>query len=808
MTSAFGAFVSSSADWRALVDKVGAAAVASYLSPTALAEAVLADTALAAALVDTRPMPASFVAAFPDVEALAAPAPPQVEHDPPSHARSPLVEHIVRLLGRKLAGLERGDIEQFHGRVESRADSPTSSRTTAPRGLSSQAFDHLAAIARRVLDAGLGPALRAAILHLDIAKTTSESHRAAWLAGGTSLDIHNDAAATILRRFDRTRSWPMPAVHRKLAIAWVQAHGLAGQHVRGEGPMLMFAPLVGSLREMAPELGRGLGTPPDIATRLALDALHVLDACDTASVREGLLDDALLARLARVRDQLVIAAAQAPFATPEASLAALAPAPDRQQLATRLRALRADRQAVGEPGEVVDRAVAAIGDAELVALAPALATCQLWYCEAATSGLSPSAQLGVLATAVGAARKLGVDVTRPWHAQLRPLVGQLHGDAPGARYRRRLVEAALAQRSVRELLTGAPAGPLGTLSTRLAAAGDDDAIVVDYLETPESSSLVTLLGIYETRSQVQFHAMLKALCDLYGLRKDDLDRVNNEASYLASMNAARSDKQRMLDLVVPGRIVEIGPGGGIVLDLLEARFADSEIVGVDLSKEVVEALGERARAGQHRWRVIHGAAEQLGELVDGATTVVLCSILHEVFSYTEPRFSLDSVAEVLRAAFEVLVPGGRIVIRDGVMPPPATRRIRFIASDARETFALYVAQFEGRPIRHRELSPDRVELSAADAMEFLYTYTWGPASFPYEVREQYGVLTYEDYVAHIRDWLGPAAEIVDVGELRSYLQPGYREHLATKIELTDEHDRIVELPDSNCLIAIAKRGPR
>jgi hypothetical protein len=41
--------------------------------------------------------------------------------------------------------------------------------------------------------------------------------------------------------------------------------------------------------------------------------------------------------------------------------------------------------------------------------------------------------------------------------------------------------------------------------------------------------------------------------------------------------------------------------------------------------------------------------------------------------------------------------------------------------------------------------------------------------------------------------------------LRSYLQPGYRDNLAKKIELTDEHDLAVELPDSNCLIAIERR---
>ncbi|MEO6774553.1 MAG: methyltransferase domain-containing protein, partial [Kofleriaceae bacterium] len=579
------------------------------------------------------------------------------------------------------------------------------------------------------------------------------------------------------------------------------------------GPIMMFAPLIATLRELATPLGRVLGVEPPAAVGLALDGLHVLNACDTAAVREGLLDDALLAELARVRDQLGSTTArvqQSAGEDPFAVLQALAPPTDRSHLAARLRALRASRQRAGEPAALVDDAVAAIGETELAALAPALATCQLWYCEAATSALSPVAQLGVLAAAVGAARVMGIDVTRPWHAQLGPLVGRLAGTGADARYRVRLVEAAVAQRPLRELLAGgASLGPLGTLSARLAAAGDPDAIVLDYTDTAESTALITLLGLYETRSQVAFHQMLKALCDLYGLRKDELDRVANEASYLDSMNAASSDKQRMLDFVKPGRIVEIGPGGGVVLDLLEARFPSAEIIGVDLSREVVTALEARARANHRRWRVVLGAAESLGEGVGLVDTVVCCSILHEVYSYTEPRFELASVERVIRAAFAVLRPGGRLVIRDGVMPPPATRRIEFIAADARATFEVYVTQFEGRPIRYRELGHGRVELSAADAMEFLYTYTWGPASFPYEVRELYGLMTYDDYVRALVAWCGDGAAVVEIPPaLRSYLQPGYRDHLAGKIALTDEHDVPAELPASNCLIVIERdRAP-
>jgi hypothetical protein len=165
---------------------------------------------------------------------------------------------------------------------------------------------------------------------------------------------------------------------------------------------------------------------------------------------------------------------------------------------------------------------------------------------------------------------------------------------------------------------------------------------------------------------------------------------------------------------------------------------------------------------------------------------------------------MTSVRDVIRAAWAALKPGGRIVIRDGVMPPRGTRRIKLVAADARPTFDLYVAQFEGRKIRYRELAPDRVEMPSEDAMEFLYTYTWGPASFPYEVRELYGIMRYDEYVSALVEWTGNARVVEIPAELRSYLQPGYRNQLAGKIELTDEHDRPVELPDSNCLIVVEK----
>ncbi|HEX5061602.1 MAG TPA: hypothetical protein VFV99_19675, partial [Kofleriaceae bacterium] len=159
------------AAWRRLIDRAGPASVASWLAPKALIACMLGDTRFAAGALETLRAEGSaaaqqVAAAFPEAAALAHPAPPQIEHDPPRLEAQgsrqaqprPLLDHIAtRLLGRKLAGLEARDLATF--------------QDSSKPGLSQQAFDELATVTKRVLDAGLGPALRAAVIHLDIAKT-------------------------------------------------------------------------------------------------------------------------------------------------------------------------------------------------------------------------------------------------------------------------------------------------------------------------------------------------------------------------------------------------------------------------------------------------------------------------------------------------------------------------------------------------------------------------------------------------------------------------------------------------------------
>lgn len=231
-------------------------------------------------------------------------------------------------------------------------------------------------------------------------------------------------------------------------------------------------------------------------------------------------------------------------------------------------------------------------------------------------------------------------------------------------------------------------------------------------------------------------------------------------------------------------------------------------LGLDISVNVIEALKRKKQLEGHRWDVIKGDALQLEEFIEPGSmdTVIFSSILHELYSYIErdgARFNLHTVEAALQSAYHVLAPGGRIIIRDGIMTEPAEqrRRIRFLEPDGMEWLLRYAEDFAGRHIEVERVSEHEAILPVNDAMEFLYTYTWGAEAYVHEVQEQFGYFTPSQYEECIRRTLGSQAII---RESRHYLQEGYAEALAGRIEFTDEQGQPVPLPDSTCLIVIEK----
>ena len=83
-----------------------------------------------------------------------------------------------------------------------------------------------------------------------------------------------------------------------------------------------------------------------------------------------------------------------------------------------------------------------------------------------------------------------------------------------------------------------------------------------------------------------------------------------------------------------------------------------------------------------------------------------------------------------------------------------TRRIRFKDPDGMDFLKRYVHDFKGRKVQMLEAEKDAAVLFVNDAMEFLYTYTWGEEAYPHEVQEQFGYFTPSEFRRCIEKELG------------------------------------------------------
>ena len=299
------------------------------------------------------------------------------------------------------------------------------------------------------------------------------------------------------------------------------------------------------------------------------------------------------------------------------------------------------------------------------------------------------------------------------------------------------------------------------------------------------------------------------LYDLFGFRKDAYDRFYNEIDYLNTMNNSLKQKAIILDYIVGNSVLDVGPGGGALLDLIEKKIPNSDIKGIDLSENVINELTKKKLKEGHMWNIIKGDALNLTKYFasNSIDTIIFSSIIHELYSYIPyngKKFNKDTIKVALKEAYSILSINGKIIIRDGIMSSPVNsyRIIEFNDKEDIKKLDRYINDFKGRKITYEKISDNKVKMLINDAMEFLYTYTWGEESYPLEVQEQFGYFTLDEYITFIKENL-PNAKII---ESKSYLQKGYEENLLPKINFYDEDMNVVSLPDSTSIIVIEKEN--
>ena len=335
---------------------------------------------------------------------------------------------------------------------------------------------------------------------------------------------------------------------------------------------------------------------------------------------------------------------------------------------------------------------------------------------------------------------------------------------------------------------------------------NNQTMIFDFKFSIQAKKLIEFCEVANTSNSL-YQKATYILYDLFGFRRDAYDRFYNEIDYLNTMNNSLKEKAIILDYIVGNNVLDVGPGGGALMDLIEKTAPNLNILGIDLAQNVIDKLNKKKIEEQHNWNIVKGDALRLSEYFEenSIDTIIYSSIIHELYSYIEfegKKFNKNTIKKSLQEAYKVLSKKGRIIIRDGIMTNPINqyRLIEFKNTADLEILTRYCNDFKGRKITYEQINDNTVKMLVNDAMEFLYTYTWGEQSYPLEVKEQFGYFTIDEYVNFIKDNLPNCKIIVS----KSFLQKGYEENLLPKINIYDENKNVVKLPDSTSIIVIEK----
>ncbi len=413
----------------------------------------------------------------------------------------------------------------------------------------------------------------------------------------------------------------------------------------------------------------------------------------------------------------------------------------------------------------------------------------LWYFESSLGCFAPKDIIKIMELVLD---KAGNDFDQ---LKFKPVQDVLYYDYYGIKsinvYKKRIIEHYLETGDSTHVGLVIERGAAVTVSFKFSAAAEK---LCDFCVEAERSGILS------------YEKSIIMIFDMFHFRRDEFDRLNNEDSYLSAMNDAdESTKESIVDYAVGDEIVDVGSGGGVLLDLLENKYPDKKILGTDISENVIETLTNKKQRENHNWSVMrHNFVE--GPLFFGnkeeekrkATSIIFSSILHEVYSYTDTKdgkFNIDSVKMALSNAYDSLKKGGRIIIRDGIKTDSNEKlTVTFKTKEGLDFFKNYVNDFKGlKEIKREfEFKGDSVCGDINFMREFLYTYTWGIQSYAHEVQEQFGYMTMREY----KEFFGELG--ANIIEARQLFEEGYREHLAPLVELDKE------FPDSNCIIVVEK----
>ena len=588
----------------------------------------------------------------------------------------------------------------------------------------------------------------------DVSKCGNVADRKKWKEQGFSLNVHNIASSEIYVLDNKD--------YDEVIRVLINTHGLIGQYIRGEINL-------SSNKELYKLIEKKL-----ISKDLLKEVLIVLNKCIISAVNEKIYNN-IEKEVLKTIDKIVNNNMD-----------------ETINVIDRLKKLNSKKKISStllENKEVNKKLTLLFKQVEL------------WYYESALSDFDIDEQIKLLLII---SNYVNEEIS---HITFSPIMKQMYLDYNKQKtiniYRKRILECMLKELNIEDLVNG---NVKKNVHVKCEVKKLGNTLTINFKFSRQAAKLIEFCEVAYTSNSL-YNKAVYMLYELFGFRRDEYDRFYNEIDYLNTMNSSMNSKKILVDFITGKSVLDVGPGGGALMNIIENSLPDVKVSGIDISKNVIEELTKKQISENHKWKLVEGDALNLNNYFKTGEidTIIYSSIIHELYSYIPyngHKFNIETVTKALKSADSILTSGGRIIIRDGIKTEPENtyRIIQFVNKDDINILDNYCKDFKGRKITYTSIDENKVKMLVNDAMEFLYTYTWGENSYSLEVKEQFGYLTPTEYIKLIEDNLSGYKVIFS----KAFLQDGYEENLLNKISIYDENMNVVKLPNSTFILVIEK----
>lgn len=215
--------------------------------------------------------------------------------------------------------------------------------------------------------------------------------------------------------------------------------------------------------------------------------------------------------------------------------------------------------------------------------------------------------------------------------------------------------------------------------------------------------------------------------------------VEDYSVYNDRMDRSMMDKLFFVDKVDdPDLLVDFGCAHGKLCNVLLKFFGDSDIVGYDISNEMLEKAREKSSGSlsfTSEWSQIDSSINE-----SETSVLILSSVIHEIYHYSD----LDEIdkfwEQVWNSGFDMIVLRDMIPSKSIDRKPPMEK--------VRKIYSKYGGTKE---LQDFENSWGSIETSHKQLVHFLLKYRYTEPNWAREVKENYFPFYVEDLLGEIPD---------------------------------------------------------